>query len=321
MTTSAAAARDVLAVTMGAGGVRARRTGLPDAADSFVEVPGAPIVPGSRADAARLVATIVTLTARDGRPPEAAVWAVPAGWSGGPAGHLVTAVSAAVGGARVAVIAESYAVHAGALSGVHPGACLNVGISAEVLATDCSQTWRTLDNWGHVLGSRGSGSWIGAQALAAGLRARDGVPDGSAALLEAGRRAFGPESDWAALIAAADAATALTTFAPDVCALTHEDPHARAIIVAASDHLAELLAAGLRWVPGAPIVAVGGLLYLDALRVALASALGRRRMILVPGLGGALEGARLVGEHLLRGGALPHHPPYVLLDTRRELTS
>ena len=40
----------------------------------------------------------------------------------------------------------------------------------------------------------------------------------------------------------------------------------------------------------------------------------QRQAFLQPGLGGALEGARLIGEHLLAGGQLPHRPPYVVLD-------
>lgn len=329
--------RDVLAVTIGAGGVRARRTGRSDAADSLVEVPDAPVGAGTPRDASALVAAVGGLTSRDGRPPEATVWVVPREWPQRAALDLYAAAREAaareativptgvITGGLVAVADESFAGHAGALGGVGPGSCLDVGVSASVLATDLQRTWLTLDGWGVPLGSRGSGAWIGAQGLAAALRARDGVPGGSTALLEAGRREFGPEEGWPGLFAGTsdrgDAATALTTFAPGVCDAAHDDALARDIVAAAGDHLADLLAAGQAAVPGAPIVAVGGLLYLEGVRVALAAALGRRRMLLIPGLGGALEGARLLGEHLLSGGVLPHRPPYLIRGAGGELAS
>lgn len=321
---SASGRRDVLAVTIGPGGVRARRTGRGDAADSFVEMPDAPVAPGDAAAGVRLVAAVADLTRRAEGSPEAAVWAVPEEWYGAPAAQLLEAARAQVSGGatapRVVVVAHEFATHVGAFGAVRAGTCLEVGASAAALATDAGRLWHRLDGWGPLLGSRGSGAWIGAQGVAAGLRWRDGVPDGSEALLAAGRQAFGDESTWPTLLAGADSAVALTSFAPRVAEAAHEDEIARAILRHAGEALADTLLAGRRLLPEAPIVAVGGLLYLHELRVALAAALGRRQAFLVPGLGGALEGARLVGEHLLGGGGLPHHPPYVVRDDPRELT-
>lgn len=319
MTSHAAAPRDVLAVTIGAGGVRARRTGRTDAADSFVEVPDAPIGPGSAADTTRLVAAVTGLTDRAGGVPEASVWAVPEDWYGAAAAELLAAVRTHCPSGRVVIVAHSFATHVGAFGGVRPGTCLEAGASAAALATDVDQVWHRIDGWGPLLGSRGSGSWIGAQGLAAALRWRDGVPDGSADLFAAGRAAFGDETAWPALLSGANAQVALTTFAPAVAEAAHEDPIARAILRHAGEALATSLMAGRTLLPGTPIVAVGGLLFLDGVRVALAAALGRRQVVLVPGLGGALEGARLVGEHLLGGGGLPHRPPYVVRAERPQL--
>ncbi len=313
--------RDVLAISVGAGGIRARRTGLDvDAPDSTVEIPR-PVVDEVAPPAEQvvgLVAELGALTQRDGRPPEAVVAAVPEGWYEAAPG-LLSGLRVAMPGARCAVVATAYAALVGAHGGVKPGICLDVGAEASVVATDSEGLWFRGDGWGPLLGSRGSGAWLGAQGLAAGLRWRDGVPDGSEALLVAGRAAFGPEEGWPALVAGRDAATALTTFAPAVCEVAREDPLARAIVEAAAEHLADTVQPVRDLLPGAPVAVVGGLLYLDAMRVAIASAFGKRRIVLVPALGGALEGARLVGEHLLSGGGLPHRPPFVVLDHRGEL--
>lgn len=315
----AAPLRDVLAVTIGTGGVRARRTGRSDAADSFVDVPHAPVSPAA-ASATELAGAVLALTERDIRPPEAVVWAVPESWSGGPAADLLAATRERCPGGRVAVVAHLFAAHVGAFGAVRGGTCLEVGAGAAALATDVDQVWHRIDGWGVALGSRGSGAWIGAQGLAAGLRWRDGVPDGSEALLLAGRAALGEESSWPGLLAGPDAEVALTTFAPAVADAAHDCSIAREILRHAGEALADSLLAGRRLLPGTPIVAVGGLLYVAGVRVALAAALGRRQVFLVPGLGGALEGARLIGDHLVTGGLLPHRPPYVVLDERRELT-
>ena len=313
--------RDVLAISVGAGGVRARRTGLDvDAPDATVEIPR-PVVDDvmpSVDQVLGLITELCGLTGRDSRPPEAIVAAVPEGWYG-VAPRLVAGLRVAVPGARSAVVASAYAALVGGHGGVRPGICLEVGADAAVLATDSDELWFRGDGWGPLLGSRGSGAWLGAQGLAAGLRWRDGVPDGSEALLNAGRAALGPEEGWAALMGTGDAATALTTFAPTVCEVAREDPYARAIVEAAAEHLADTTASARELLPGAPIVVVGGLLYLDGMRVAIASAFGKRRIFLVPALGGALEGTRLVGEHLLSGGKLPHRPPFVVVDDRGEL--
>ncbi|WP_116112232.1 hypothetical protein [Austwickia chelonae] len=312
-------ARDVLAVTVGTGGVRARRTGTTDAADSFVEVPDAAVDPGDLSDAAALVAAVAVLTERGGRPPEAVTWAVHPGWRGGPTLDLLAALHA-VGAQRTVVVDESYAAHVGAFGGVLPGICLNLGPTASALVTDLGDRWHLLDGWPVPLGGRGSGAWIGAQGLAAALCHRDGVPDGSERLLAAARVEFGDERDWSRLLAE-HGDLALTRFAPVVCEVAADDALARAIVTAAGEHLADLVESARTVLPDGPVVAVGGLLYLDGVRVALASALGRRRFFVMPALGGALEGARLVGEHLLAGGVLPHRPPYVVLDAQGELSS
>ncbi|GAB78591.1 hypothetical protein SAMN05421595_2243 [Austwickia chelonae] len=311
--------RDVLAVTVGVGGVRARRTGTTDAADSFVEVPDASVDPGGPADAAALVAAVAGLTARGGHPPEAVSWAVHPGWRGGPAADLLAAVRA-VGADRAVVVDEGYAAHVGAFGGVLPGICLSLGATASALVTDLGDRWHLLDGWPVPLGGRGSGAWIGAQGLAAALRHRDGVPDGSGRLLAAARAEFGDEQGWPALLAE-QGDVVLTRFAPVVCEVAVEDALARAVVTAAGECLADLVVSARAILPDGPVVAVGGLLYLDGVRVALASALGRRRLFVMPALGGALEGARLVGEHLLAGGVLAHRPPYVVLGEQGRLPS
>ncbi len=237
------------------------------------------------------------------------------------------------------VVDGAVATLAGALDEVAPGVVLDMGVGVQALATDFDRTWRRIDGWGPLLGGRGSAAWLGSEGLAAGLRYRDGVPGGSAALLDAGRRAFGDEHTWGDLLLAHTPGAVLADFAPVVGEVAPTDPIAEGICRLAGEHLADticaeavLLAGGLgaseapsavvvgsAALPGAPITATGGLLLIDAVKVSFAAALGKRCRFLVPALGDSLAGARRLAEHLAAGGRLPHHPPYVVVEGRSAL--
>lgn len=311
--------RDILGGILGSNGIRARRTGSDDTADSIVDVSDVRLDPAVPGDLARTVTAVATLTERDGPAPEATCWSIPAAWGDGAAEELISAARTLWPATRTVVVTDSVATHVGAFGGVRPGTCLDIGAGASALVTDHDQIWHRIDGWGLPLGGRGSGAWIGAHGLAAATRAHDGVNGGSDELLLAARKLLGPERTWSAQCTAPHAETTLTSFAPVVCEMSNRDPIARAVVAAAGEHLAEALAVGRSLLVGTPVVAVGGLLYLEAVRKSLAAALARRRMFLVPGLGGALEGAHLIGEHLLGGGNWPHRPPYIWMDSRGEL--
>ncbi len=210
----------------------------------------------------------------------------------------------------------------GALGEVGPGTVADLGVGVGGLATDLGAVWHRIDGWGPILGDRGSAAWVGAQGLSAALRARDGVPGGSDQLLEAGRHSFGDESRWPELLEENPAAEVLADFAPVVGEVAERgDEVARAIVMLAGEHLADVLCAGEQVVPGAPITATGELLLVRAVKVALASALGKRTRFLTPAFGDSLAGARHLGNYLAGGGTLPHRPPLVYVQGQSALTS
>lgn len=210
----------------------------------------------------------------------------------------------------------------GALGYVGAGTVLQLGAGVVGLATDLQRVWHRIDGWGPVLGDRGSGSWIGAQGLAAGLRARDGVPGGSDDLLLAGRHAFGDELHWPEMLVENRAADVLADFAPVVGELAMRgDEVALAIITLGGEHLADALAAGRAVVPGEPLAATGELLLIDAVKVSLAAAMGKRLTFLTPAMGDSLRGALALAHHLASGGELPHRPPFVYTAGQASITA
>ena len=303
-------AYDLLVVDVSRRGLRGRRTG----AD-----PEARLEPPRRSSASSqftvemegLLAAISPLVEAVERPTDQVVVSVPA---------LTRDLDPAELWARLAQTTNSPVVVCdamvttlfGALGYVGPGTVLDLGAGVTGLATDIDRVWHRIDGWGPILGDRGSAAWLGAQGLSAGLRSRDGVPGGSADLLAAGRRAFGDETLWPALLEANRASDVLADFAPVVGDLAvRGDEVSLAIITLGADHLADALVAGQAVVPEGPIAATGELLLVEAVKVAFASNLGRRLKFLTPALGDSLAGALHLGRHLASGGRLPHRPPFV----------
>ena len=194
---------------------------------------------------------------------------------------------------RVAVTSDGVIAHAGALDG-KPGVVLIAGTGVVALSIGADGALRAADGWGPWLGDEGGGAWIGAAGLRAALRAHDGRGP-STALLDAARARFGAPETWPAQLTGA---AAVATFAPDVLA-AEGDAAARAIVRAA----AEALAATARAVGDGPVVMVGGLAGVEALR---------EQLDLVPAVGDALDGAlrlRAIHEpHVIRvqAAAAPH---------------
>lgn len=306
---------DLLVVDVSSRGVRARRTG--GVADGRVDAPRLRTADGL--SVAELLAAVAPLLQDTSAHPAAVVWAVAGLPSALDAPGLLAAAAVLARSPHHVVVDGAVATLAGALDEVAPGVVLDMGVGVQALATDFDRTWRRIDGWGPLLGGRGSAAWLGSEGLAAGLRYRDGVPGGSAALLDAGRRAFGDEHTWGDLLLAHTPGAVLADFAPVVGEVAPTDPIAEGICRLAGEHLADTICAGSAALPGAPITATGGLLLIDAVKVSFAAALGKRCRFLVPALGDSLAGARRLAEHLAAGGRLPHHPPYVVVEGRSAL--
>lgn len=303
-------AADVLVLDVGRRGVRALRTGVEPHAT--VEVPPEDQATVRIPSATDIVAAVTPLVEARHEPPVRVVASVhQAALTVNPNDLRARLTAAAL--APTCVVDALVTTLFGALQEVSPGTVVDLGGSTAGLATDLDQVWHRLDGWGPVLGHRGSATWVGIQGLSAGLQATDGVPGGSERLLNLGRETFGDESNWPALMDEAPARTG-ADFAGQVAEAAREgDEVAQQIVRHAGEHIADLLAAGLSVVPDQPIAATGELLMIDAVKVSIASALGKRRLILTPALEDALTGARLVAEHLAAGGELPHRPPFVYL--------
>lgn len=297
---------DVLAVDLGRGGLSARRVvseGGEEVSRARSDAPR--IRAGERIEVEDLVGVASPLL--ETGPPDACVFSVADLATTVDAPALLARAGTIVGSGKAVVVDGAVATLVGALGEVAPGVVLDMGVGVSVLATDVDQTWARLDGWGPILGDRGSAAWLGRAGLSAALLHRDGIPGGSRMLLDAGRRAFGDERGWSALITEHGPGL-LADFAPVVGDLADRDRVAADICRLAGEHLADTLVAGRAAVPDAPVTATGGLLLVDAVKAAFASALGRRYVVLVPALGGSLDGATTLALHLAGGGRLPHRP-------------
>ncbi|MEZ3160108.1 BadF/BadG/BcrA/BcrD ATPase family protein [Microbacterium sp. BWT-B31] len=164
------------------------------------------------------------------------------------------AATAGIAEAAVTVAGDLVTTHLGALGG-QAGAVVAVGTGSIALGTDFASTWQRVDGWGHLVGDRGAGVWIGIQALQVAAAAHDGRSSHGAALLGAARKRFGATETWPSqLYTQQDRAGVLASFAPEVAALAADgDAAAVEIMSTAGAHVATTLAAAL--VSGVPAVA------------------------------------------------------------------
>ncbi|MFF3541484.1 N-acetylglucosamine kinase [Streptomyces platensis] len=223
--------------------------------------------------------------------------------------RLPGALTTAFGARQVALAADAVTAYAGAL-GQRPGAVVAAGTGMIALGTDLTPEggWRRADGWGHLLGDSGGGAWIGRAGLEAALRAYDGRPGGSAALLARAEAVFGPAAGLpGALYPRPDRPAVLASFAPEVarCA-TGDDPVALGILRGAAGHIADAAAAVCPPGTGSTVACTGGLFgmgepLLAPLRTALAERLPQARTTAAAGspLDGALTiAAALAGDRL-----------------------
>ncbi|WP_336049129.1 N-acetylglucosamine kinase [Streptomyces sp. CA2R101] len=221
--------------------------------------------------------------------------------------RLPAPLATAFGVRHLALAADAVTAYAGAL-GQRPGAVVAAGTGMIALGTDLTAEggWRRADGWGHLLGDCGGGAWIGRAGLEAAMRAYDGRPGGSAALLARAEAVFGPVSGLpGALYPRPDRPAVLASFAPEVARCAAEDDAvARGIMHAAAGHIADAAAAVCPPGDQAAVGCTGGLFglgepLLAPLRGALAERLPHARP--AAAAGSPLDGALAIAAALAAG--------------------
>lgn len=227
---------------------------------------------------------------------------------------VLRAVVDGLGARRTVVVSDAVANLVGATGGLAPGAVVAAGTGAVAFGTDFDRQWRRVDGWGHVLGDAGSAAALGMAGLRAALRAHDGLSGGSAHLLAGATRLLGAPETWPRLVmTTADAPERLASVAPLVTAAAGEDPVARQLCVQTGEALAESLLRAAEGLDHPALAATGGLLAATPVAHALDEALARAHVECSPARGGALDGALLLGRHLLETGRVPEHPAYLVV--------
>ncbi|AEW93219.1 MULTISPECIES: N-acetylglucosamine kinase [Streptomycetaceae] len=324
----------VLGVDSGGSGVRITLAALPapgepvTADPAFTRAVSDPVPVGPRGlDAERLLAHVLPvaeeLTARAGRPRIAAATIGAAGLASlGTAvrERLPAALRNGLGVGRLALAADAVTAYAGAL-GVRRGVVVAAGTGLVALGAEPGGGgWRRADGWGHLLGDCGGGAWIGRAGLEAALRAHDGRPEGSAALLDRLTARFGPAPELpGTLYPRADRAAVLASFAPEVGRCAAHDPVAARILRQAARHLLDAAAAvrpePVRTGDGWELALTGGLLNLGepllgpVRELAPHAAPGAR---LVAADGDPLLGAVRIAAALAHGGPMLPADPRLL---------
>lgn len=217
--------------------------------------------------------------------------------------ELPAAMEREFGIRALALAADAVTAYTGAL-GPRPGAVVAAGTGLIALGTDLTG-WRRADGWGHLLGDCGGGAWIGRAGLEAALRAFDGRAGGSAALLAAAEREFGPMPGLPGLLyPRPDRPAVLASFAPRVAECATDDPVAAGVLRSAAREMAGS-AAAVCPAGGEPRVAfTGGLFGMgDVLLGPLAEELAARVpwAVRVPAAGDPLLGAALIASDLVTG--------------------
>ena len=253
------------------------------------------------------------LDGEDVRAPDVVVWGMRGLLFLADRHKVLRQVHAVIGARRTVVASDAVTNLIGAVGGVRPGAVVAAGSGAVAFGSDFADHWNRVDGWGHVLGDWGSAARLGLEGLSAGLRCRDGLPGGSAALLTAGEARFGPVDGWPRLVMTSpDAPHLLASFAPAVTEASDRDPVALDLCQRAGASLADSLLAAAAGLPDPVLTATGGLLASAPVVSTLEAQVARAGRSISPALGGALDGALVLARHLLDTGSVPEHPAYLL---------
>jgi len=216
-------------------------------------------------------------------------------------------------GPFAAVVAiDAVTAHLGALGG-SPGAVVALGTGAIAFGGDGAEVWRRVDGWGHLLGDRGGGAWVGLHGLELAMRAHDGVDRAGRALLEAAESRFGHPAAWPTqLYTREDRAAVLAGFAPDVIAVADTgDGAALSILRSAGAEAARSAIAALG--PDLPpsVALTGGLARASTeIRRAFWEEARRLRLDVAQAdpLGDPLDGAVLLARRAAAGDLSPRAP-------------
>src|SRR5690625_2042950 len=161
--------------------------------------------------------------------------------------------------AQVALAIDAVTAHLGALDG-QPGAVISLGTGAIAVGWDGNQEWSRVDGWGHLLGDRGGGVWIGSRGLRAALEFYDGITTAGKALFDAAAAKFGGPLRWPSqLYPRPDSAGLVAGFAQEVVKLAEQDPVAYRIVDGAAWNAANSLGVAAERGGHATVSAVGGL--------------------------------------------------------------
>lgn len=212
------------------------------------------------------------------------------------------------------VAIDALTAHVGALGG-EPGAVISIGTGSIAISTSDFVTWNRVDGWGHLLGDRGGGVWIGMRGLEGALEHFDGLTQNYPELLTRAVTRFGPPLSWPAqFYTRDDRAGLLASFAQDVIELAQDGNGDAIRIVTRAAHVAARgLGAALG--PQTPklVSALGGIFHGSAL---FAREFKTMLQELVPeaifqapagtGAQGAITLANWVGQGKFQGS----HPPY-----------
>lgn len=204
----------------------------------------------------------------------------------------------------VAVAVDAVTAHLGALDG-DAGAVVALGTGAIAIGGDGLGSWRRVDGWGHLLGDRGGGAWIGLRGLDAAMRAFDRVDPAGAALLELALNRFGEPSTWPRqLYTRDDRAGVLAGFASAVAeAAAAGDVRARGILSDAGEEAARSVVAALGDDLPPVVASTGGVFAAIGVREAFERhvRVARPDVDLRTAAGGPLEGALILAERAARG--------------------
>lgn len=218
-------------------------------------------------------------------------------------------------GTPTAIAIDAVTAHLGALGEVG-GAVVALGTGAIAIshpgmeAAVDDHAWRRVDGWGHLLGDRGGGAWLGRYGLEAAMRAYDGVDPCGHALLATARHRFGEPESWPAqLYTRHDRAGVLAEFAAEVVAVAvRGDETARDLVRAAGREAAKSGLAALGEDVPAQLVLTGGLVGAGPLlSEAFAEEVAHQRADVLIGeaLGDPLEGSLSLARLHARGVVKP----------------
>ena len=196
-----------------------------------------------------------------------------------------------LGARRTVVVSDAVAGLVGATGRIGPGAVAAGGHrGGRVRYRLRPRQWRRVDGWGHVLGDAGSPPTLGMAGLRAALRAHDGLPDGSAALLRQRPTRLGPPEGWPRLVMTMPTPPSDSLPSPPSSRRPPDRPGRPRPVRPLGTDLADLLLRAAEGLADPLLTATGGLLSARPVAEALDAAPGRAGAGRSPARGGPSRG-------------------------------